>query len=121
PRVPGGRRVPAGRLRVRALPQTPRRGAVALRRRGTDIRLLPERVLLSGPCPRRTAKPRIGRRVQRVPRDPRRIDRRQAGRGNPPQSRSLTAFFRLTQCEAFSLEHFRFVWRRALALRAAAL
>ena len=53
PRLPGRRRVPAGRLRVRPLPEAQRRGAVALPRRGADVRLPAAGVLLPGTRPRR--------------------------------------------------------------------
>ena len=49
----GSRRVPAGRFRVRSLPQAPRRGPVAVPGRGAHVRLLPARLLLPGPRARR--------------------------------------------------------------------
>ena len=50
-RLSRGRRVHAGRFRVRSLHQAPRRGAVAVPRRGTDVRLFPAGLLLPGPRP----------------------------------------------------------------------
>ena len=47
--LPGSRRVPAGRFRVRPLHQAPRRGPVPVPGRGADVRLLPARLLLPGP------------------------------------------------------------------------
>ena len=49
--LPGSRVVHAGRFRVRPVHQAPRRGAVPIPGRGTDLRYLPVRLLLSGPCP----------------------------------------------------------------------
>ena len=78
PRLSGGRRVPAGRLRVRPLHQAPRRGAGAVPRRGADVRLLPAGLLLPGPRPRRAEEREVRRILRRLPRHSRQVDGRPA-------------------------------------------
>ena len=66
-RVSGRRPVRAGRFGVRPLPEAAGRGAFAVPRRGTDVRLLPDGLLLPGSRARGHEARRRGRFVSRVP------------------------------------------------------
>ncbi len=92
PRLPGGRRVHAGRLRVRPLPQAQRRGAVAVPRRGADLGLPAAGLLLPGPGARGHEERRLRRAVSHLPRHPRESRGGSAPPRDPQAHRRLNRF-----------------------------
>ena len=81
--------VHAGRFRIRSVHQAPRRGAVAVPGRGTHLRRLPVRLLLSGPRPGSAEERGIRRIVPHLSQHSREVQRGPAASRSPQARRRV--------------------------------